>query len=119
MAIGAEPHADGGVLMNTPLRLVTRHADVLHVVYLDPDVRAIPDSHLANTVPWLYRQQLISWARTVNDDVDDARAINLARIEERRPPYRMLTIHRYHPRDGLTGGPLGLLRLERGHVGTR
>lgn len=144
--VGAEPHVDGGVLMNTPLRLVTRNADVLHVVYLDPDVSRIPDSALESTLSATYRAQVIAWAKVVDDDIEDARAVNhvlalkrridrgeevgriepdqaaaglgplFRRVEERRPPYRLLTIHRYHPRDDLTGGPLGLLRLERGHV---
>jgi predicted acylesterase/phospholipase RssA len=146
VAIGAEPHVDGGVLMNTPLRLVTRHADVLHVIYLDPEVAVIPNSTLDSTLASAYRQQVISWAKVMTDDIADARAINqvlalkeradrgepldggspedhvgglsglLRRLEERDPPYRLLTIHRYHPRDDLTGGPLGLLRLERESV---
>ncbi|HWN40846.1 MAG TPA: patatin-like phospholipase family protein [Thermoanaerobaculia bacterium] len=140
--IGAEPHLDGGVLMNTPLRLVTRHAEVLHVVYLDPDVSRIPNRALQSTLSTAYRQQVIAWAKAMNDDLEDAAAINrvialkqrlergedpgppdpdleargigslLERLERREPPYRKLTIHRYHPRDDLTGGPLGLLRLE-------
>jgi predicted acylesterase/phospholipase RssA len=39
-------------------------------------------------------------------------------IEERireGVPYRMLTVHRYHPRDDLSG-PLGLLNFDRGHL---
>ena len=140
--IGAEPHLDGGILMNTPLRLVTRHAEVLHVVYLDPDVSRIPNRALQSTLSTAYRQQVIAWAKAMNDDLEDAAAINrvialkdrlqrgeslgppdldleargidrlLERLENREPPYRTLTIHRYHPRDDLTGGPLGLLRLE-------
>lgn len=140
--IGAEPHLDGGILMNTPLRLVTRHAEVLHVVYLDPDVSRIPNAALQSTLSTAYRQQVIAWAKAMNDDLDDAAAVNrvielkerlargedpgppdpdleargiaslLERLERREPPYRKLTIHRYHPRDDLTGGPLGLLRLE-------
>ncbi len=146
--IGAEPHVDGGVLMNTPLRLVSHHADILHVVYLDPDVRMIPLHVLDSTLGSSYRQQVIAWARVVNDDIGDARAINqavmlrerlaggeppalgqiapehvspavqalLAELDRRDPPYRKLTIHRYHPQDDLTGGAIGLLRFESGHI---
>jgi predicted acylesterase/phospholipase RssA len=144
--IGAEPHVDGGVLMNTPLRLVTHHADYLHVVYLDPEVRKIPLHVLDSTLGSAYRQEVIAWAQVVNDDIGDAKAINqalvlkdrLARgespapfdpdllprgllklldeLEGRHPPYRKLTVHRYHPQDDLTGGPIGLLRFEREHV---
>jgi predicted acylesterase/phospholipase RssA len=144
--IGAEPHVDGGVLMNTPLKLATDlGADVLHVIYLDPAVRAIPLDALQSTIGTVYRQQTIAWANVVNDDIEDAAVINrsieivdlIERGEEIGDPdveimaksltkilsrvrkflrYRPLTIHRYHPRDDLSGGALGLLNLERPHV---
>lgn len=136
--IGAEPHVDGSVVMNTPLALGIRAgADELHVVYLDPDVRAIPTSTLDNTLDSSYRQQVISWAKVVNGDVADALSVNrrlqaLARLRETsqlKPAEaarleremdvagrKLLTIHRYHPRDDLAGGALGLLNFEVGHV---
>jgi predicted acylesterase/phospholipase RssA len=148
--IGAEPHVDGSVLMNTPLRLVTRNAQVLHVVYLDPDIEKIPLGALQTTLGAIYRQQSISWAKVVNDDIEDARSINEAlkvfdqperrktvpkEYQDRLPlalssvwererevrektasPYRLLTIHRYHPREDLTGGPMGMLNLERDRI---
>jgi predicted acylesterase/phospholipase RssA len=143
--IGAEPHVDGGILMNTPLRLVTHHADTIHVVYLDPAVQAIPIAALQSAASAMYRQQTISWAKTLKDDVQDAEAINeglllvervtrgespqdldpekltwaLKKIWERvhrRVPYHLLTVHLYRPADDLGGGPLGLLNLERGHI---
>lgn len=144
--IGAEPHVDGGVLMNTPLKLATdAGADVLHVIYLDPQVRAIPFGALQSTLATIYRQQAIAWAKTVNDDIGDAAVINRSieifqAIEQGRSlgneevellarsvnkvlsraqkllRYRPLTIHRYHPRDDLSGGALGVLNLDRGHV---
>jgi hypothetical protein len=121
---------------------VSRHAEVLHLVYLDPDVSRIPNHALQSTLSTTYRQQVIAWAKAVNDDLEDAAAVNrvialkerlergeapgppdpdleargldqlLRRLERREPPYRKLTIHRYHPHDDLTGGPLGLLRLD-------
>jgi hypothetical protein len=36
--------------------------------------------------------------------------------EEARSPYRLLTIHRYHPHDDLSGGPMGVLNFERDHI---
>jgi predicted acylesterase/phospholipase RssA len=148
--IGAEPHVDGSVLINTPLRLVTRNAEVLHVVYLDPDIKKIPLGALESTLGAVYRQQTIAWAKLVNDDIADAAAINqvlevfsrlkrgetipdafldalpvgLSKVwnrllqarEQIGGPYRQLTIHRYHPRDDLAGGPAGLLNLERDHI---
>jgi NTE family protein len=145
--IGAEPHVDGGVLMNTPLKLATDSgASELHVIYLDPDVRSIPVSTLQSTIGTLYRQQVISWAQVVNDDIEDAAMINrgleiLGRVGEGRinvtdpelaqlakslhqiwrrlskfVRYRPLTVHRYHPRDDLSSGALGMLNLDRGHL---
>ena len=148
--IGAEPHVDGGVLINTPLTLVTRNAEVIHMIYLDPDVTRISLGALQSTLGALYRQQLISWAQIINDDIEDARSINrslevLAKLraggsipdesiqslatgldrvfkrqeemrEGTKAPYRLLTIHRYHPRDDLSGGFLGLLNFNRDHV---
>jgi len=148
--IGAEPHVDGGVLINTPLRLVTGHAQVIHVIYLDPDIKKIPLGTLDSTLGAMYRQQTISWAKLVNDDIADARAINevlkmagragggrsapdqsrsslyvgLSQVWNRqqeveahaRSPYRLLTIHRYHPREDLAGGPMGVLNFDRAHI---
>src|ERR1700674_1151462 len=136
--IGAEPHVDGGVVMNTPLALgIGAGAEELHVVYLDPDVRAIPTSSLNSTLDSSYRQQLISWAKVVNGDIEDARWVNrrlqamqrlqaelgsnpaeVSRLAEEIgvAGRRLLTIHRYHPRDDLAGGALGLLNFDRRHV---
>lgn len=143
--VGAQPYVDGSVLMNTPLKpAIVEGADVLHVVYLDPDVDSIPIHYLSNLLSTLYRTQIINWAATVNDDISDARNINdalvllgklkqkggaqdvdakgvmqsLARFGaqlEAVSRYRPLTIHRYHPRDEL-GGPLSLLDLRRERI---
>jgi predicted acylesterase/phospholipase RssA len=148
--IGAEPHVDGGVVMNTPLRLVTRSADIVHVVYLDPAISAIPLADVQSTVSALMRQQSIAWADAVNRDINEAKSINdvlevFARLKRGEPvpddllpslppglerlwqretqirreakkPYHLLTVHLFHPRDDLSGGPLGILNLERNHV---
>lgn len=143
--VGAEPYVDGGVLLNTPLiPALEAGADILHVVYLDPDVAAIPMETLSSTVATAYRMQAISWAALVNRDIDRVARINrglaaFARIQRgetlERPEmeslakgavmvlggthlhtYRPVTVHRYHPRDELSGGALGLLNLERGHL---
>lgn len=77
--VGAEPYVDGGVLMNTPLKAaITAGAEVIHMIYLDPDVRRIPFSALRNTAGATYRMQTISWAKVVNNDVADAEAVNRA-----------------------------------------
>lgn len=144
--VGAEPYVDGGVLMNTPLReAVHLGGEVLHVIYMDPDVSAIPTSALGSSVATTYRLQEISWAALVNDDIQDAAMINqgiriLQRIVEgeavedpeletlskgmhkiaprlkRFLTYKPLTIHRYHPHEELSGGALGMLNLDREHL---
>ncbi len=143
--VGAEPFVDGGVLMNTPLRpALDEGADVLHVVYLDPDVAAIPLSILESTVAATYRLQTISWAALVNREIARARRINrglaafnrlrggesIAESEleelakgvvmilggEHPSSYRPITIHRYHPREELGSGALGMLNMAREHI---
>lgn len=143
--IGAEPYVDGGVLMNTPLTpALDAGADIIHVIYLDPDIASIPLSALDSTVAAIYRLQAISWAALVNRDIDRAARINrgleaFARIQRQEPlsspemeslakgaimvlggrnlqTYRPLTIHRYHPCEDLSGGALGLLNLGRDHI---
>lgn len=145
--VGAEPYVDGGVLMNTPLReAIQLGAEVLHIIYLDPDVASIPLSALGSTIATNYRLQQIAWAALVNDDIEDAAMINrglriLQRIEageqvadpeleslargmskivprlRRYLTYKPMIIHRYHPCEELSeGGALGLLNLDRGHL---
>jgi len=136
--IGSEPHVDGGVVMNTPLELGIKAGAVeLHVVYLDPAVRAIPTAALDSTLDSAYRQQLISWATVMNEDIETARWVNrtlLALRRMREDPRasaeevawlerelgvsgrKLLTVHRYHPRDDLAGGALGLLNFDREHI---
>jgi predicted acylesterase/phospholipase RssA len=142
--VGSLPFVDGGVLLNTPLKpAIDAGADVVQMMYLDPDIKSIPLSHLENTLETLYRMQQIQWAGSVNNDVEDAENINktlaiLGRVrtvrgEAEQPgaffraaskvaerdfeefPYRPLTIFRYHPRDTL-GGSLGFLNLDRKRI---
>ena len=140
--VGAQPYVDGSVLMNAPLNpAIKAGADVLHVVYLDPDVSSIPIHYLSNVLSTLYRTQVINWAHTVNESIKSAADVNetlklirSAQSADGMPDvsarsvmqalvkfggsleeitkYRMLTIHRYHPRDEL-GGPLSLLDLRQ------
>ena len=143
--VGAQAYVDGAVLLNTPLKPAIRaRADCLHVVYLDPDVGSIPLHYLGNLLSTLYRTQVINWASTVNESIREAEGINdalkiLKTAEQEEPgatinakgvvqtlakfgkqleklaDYRMLTIHRYHPRDEL-GGPLSLLNFRRSRI---
>ncbi len=136
--IDGHVYVDGGVLLNTPLSpAIDAGADVLHVTYLDPDVKNIPLARLNSTYDVFERALIVKMADTFDRDVENAKEINqglalLERARRREPfsdadlrafipvisrtsehlkqnlPYRKLTIHRYHPKTDL-GGALGLL----------
>lgn len=140
-----DPYVDGGLAMNTPLApAIEADADVLHVIYLDPDVARIPLQRLQSTIDTIDRVFMIQFAIKTNEDLETARRINAGlKIIERVAaggttsdadtqafvraagaihdrmaagrPYRPLVVHRYHPRDDL-GGPLGVLRFDRDHI---
>ena len=115
---------------------------VLHVIYMNTEVEKMPIDALQSTLQTLYRTQIISWASAVNQDILRSsllnRGIELLRDPERVKeglsgrelkvalesaeallerlkegnPYRLLTIHRYFPPDGLDGA-LGFLDVRR------
>jgi predicted acylesterase/phospholipase RssA len=77
VAVGSQHFVDGGVLMNTPLKLaIEAGADTLHVIYLDPQVKNIPLAGIENTLETLYRMQTIGWAKALINDVGVANHIN-------------------------------------------
>ncbi len=79
------PFVDGGVVMNTPLKpAIEADADILHVIYLDPDVRNIPLRRLSNTLDTIDRVYTIMQATKMNEDLKFAERINkgLAVIEK-------------------------------------
>ncbi len=137
-------HVDGGLLLNTPLgpalkalRVVAprAHEYVLHVIYLDPDLKDVPLEPGNNTMDTLNRLTALNFASQVNRDIKQAKNINqsIEILAATRPTtgalkklrrqfneivkdgYRPLTIHRYHPRSTL-GGIFGLLSFESGYV---
>jgi len=139
--IQGEYYADGGVVMNTPMNLaIDAGGDILHVIYLDPEVKAIPLLPVRNTIDTFSRLFAIQFAANVNRDIEVARQINeglkvIAKIAGGGPvsagetrafvlaakrlskaedysKYRKVTIHRYQPRDTLRG-ILGLLNFNR------
>jgi len=129
-------YVDGGLLLNTPLSpaikgLRTIAPDkkdewILHVIYLDPDLKDVPPGRGNNTMDMISRFAALSFASQVNRDIKQARHINRALELKQKdgsvdPPkgfeYRPLTIHRYHPRDTL-GGVLGLLAFDSDYIGS-
>jgi predicted acylesterase/phospholipase RssA len=144
--VGAQPFVDGGVVLNTPLLpAIDAEADILHVIYMDPDVSNIPQVDLGSTLQTMYRMQVIGWARLLNREIAHDQTLNRAArvltqidpnvargIEDffrtrdpdskfahrlRRPPDRReVTIHRYHPYENY-GGLLGFLNAQRDRIG--
>jgi len=139
--IAGEPYVDGGVVMNTPLKCALQAgATILHVIYLDPDIEALPLKVLQNTYNTLDRTILINNATVTNEDIDTAAWINegleameralsgetlsdqnmldfirvagqIEKTIKQNQTYRKLTIHRYHPHHDLGGGGLGILNF--------
>lgn len=140
---GSQPYVDGSVLLNTPISLaIHAGAEILHVVYLDPEVSNIPLDRLPQTFNTMQRMFQIGWASAYNDDIGDAARINrsLAALERARtelrpdprqeellldvaqvrppadrPPFRPLEIRRYHPNDPLVGD-VSLLNFDRDRI---
>jgi predicted acylesterase/phospholipase RssA len=70
-------YVDGGMLMNTPLSPAIQFgADVLHVIYLDPDLKDVPLDRAGGTLDMLNRMTALAFASQVNRDVKEARSIN-------------------------------------------
>lgn len=139
--IESEYYADGGVVMNTPMNLaIDAGADILHVVYLDPDVKAIPLLPVRNSIDTFSRFFAIQFAATVNRDMEVTQQINeglevvaraasggpvsgkdvrpfilaaerLSKVED-YSKYKKISIHRYQPRDTLRA-MAGLLNFSR------
>lgn len=144
--IGGAPYVDGGVVMNTPLKpAIEAGAETLHVIYLDHNAQSVPLMNIRNIIDTINRIFIISFAATVNRDIQIASRINdalyaiekTARGEEltesdakrfvltagkfyqqrnkTSAPYRPLTIHRYHPQQDL-GGIFKMLAFRRDMV---
>jgi predicted acylesterase/phospholipase RssA len=143
VVIDGEPYVDGGYQTNTPTQPAwDAGADIMHVVYMDPDVNKIPLRRFDNIIDVIDKLYHILMATILERDIDLARDINhglsvlegsggsLADPELRGilrlagritqapsglPPYRKLTIHSYHPTDDL-GGSLGILNFDGKHI---
>jgi predicted acylesterase/phospholipase RssA len=140
--LDGKPFVDGSLRMNSPLQpAIAAGADVLHVVYLDPDVVEVPLPNLPNTLDTFYRVYVILIATNVNRDVFTAALVNEDRelvgrlgmeatdprlagltflqaiLRRRRTgrPYRPLVIHRYRPKLPL-GNIAGLLDFRANRI---
>jgi len=132
-------------VQNTPLvPAIEADGDILHVIYMDPDVKNMPTEDLQYTLQMFYRMQVIGWARTINCEIEHDQTLNgavriLAQIDPdvaqaienffrtqdpdskfarrlKRPPERReITIHRYHPEANL-GGLLGFLDVQHDRI---
>lgn len=75
--IGGTAYVDAAVLGYTSLApAIDAGADVLHVIYVDPDVKNIPISALESTAETLYRVFVIGWADNVDTAIDAVGRIN-------------------------------------------
>jgi NTE family protein len=131
--VDSEYYADGAVVMNTPLApAIHAGADILHVVYLNPDLEDIPLLQVPNLIDTISRMFFIQSAASMNRDIQVADQINRGlAISERGgtlpldtvPPmgpsrwgrFRKLMVHRYSPRDPLDG-ILGFLNFDRNRM---
>ena len=144
--VDGEVCVDGGVIMNTPLVPAIRaEADVIHMIYLDPDPRQIPVQQQASLLDSMDRMLAIQFAIKIKEDIATLDWINrglevvekasrnepLVREEERSfvrvaaqfarrigegLPYRKITLHRYFPKKDIPGGLLGYLDYEAGRI---
>ncbi len=122
--IGGNPHVDGGVVANTPMRpAIKAGANVIHVICMDADARNTPlAGGPPNTMDTFERFLNLAVAATVEGDIETARFIN--KVLAAAPPkddggsYRAITVHRYHPEIDLGGLP-GMLDFRRERIQSR
>ena len=120
-----DPYVDGGLVMNTPLKpAIDAGAEILQVIFMDPEVAHIPLPRLSNTANDMYRSLVIGFSATLKRDLAVAAKVNRG-VEEISQPHgngnaeseaavfargsggeqhRPLTIHLHHPNQALGGG---------------
>jgi predicted acylesterase/phospholipase RssA len=145
VSIRGEPYVDGGIFLNTPLKpAIDAGADVLHVIYMEPDVGKMQLTEYENTLDAILRTRNIANAAIIASDLATAARENstLAAMGKfavgQRPSSqemyefaraasqinqqllqskmpRRLTIHCYHPVNVL-GGELGFANFNSGAI---
>ena len=114
--IGDELFVDGGVVLNTPLKpAIDAGADVLHVIYLDPEPGSVPLRAVPSTVDAMGRMFVASFAATMRRDIEVAASVNRDIAAGHGLKHHRVTIHLYHPRED-TGGALGMLDFHRERI---
>lgn len=119
--IEGQPYVDGSVVTSTPLKeAIDAGGDMLHVVYMNPDAQNIPLPRVRNTASAIYRTMVMASAAMMNRDIEIARRVNadlqLSSGRADNPQkHRLLTIHRYHPRETSENG-LGWLTFDRDYI---
>jgi len=75
--IGDDIYVDAAVLGYATLApAINAGADVLHVIYVDPDIQAIPIETLQSTLDTLYRTFVIQWAHNLEISIQAVDRIN-------------------------------------------
>ena len=138
-----ETYVDGGVVQNTPIMPVIEHgATEIHVVSLNPKMKALPIGRIDNTISTFIRVYMAMLSSKISEDIELARWINefidlIQRLEGGHPVEtakmqrfatlagvisqsfhdkaelpKSLTIHRYYPAREL-GAFIGMLNFHR------
>ncbi len=77
VVIGDSTYVDGGLIMNTPMKpAIDSGATHIHIIYVDPDIAAIPVMKLQSTFAMFDRSLAITFAARTNADIENARWIN-------------------------------------------
>jgi predicted acylesterase/phospholipase RssA len=112
--VRGQPHVDGGILMNTPLKpAIDNCADIIHIVALDPNIANVPPSTLPNTLDTFERLLNISNSSRIEADLKLAKAGN--KNLHSNPDHRHITIHVYRPSADM-GGVFGMLNFQRSRI---
>jgi NTE family protein len=108
--LDGEPFFDGGLSMNTPLTpAMEAGAEVIHIVFLDPQVRAIPMRWPISTAAEVYRILAILFASQTRAQIVEISQWSHGR---RRP-----TVYVYRPSHEVLEGLRGFIKFERSYIG--
>jgi len=111
--IDGEPHVDGGLSRNTPLKpAIAAGAEVVHIVFLDPRVRDIPMRLPLSTMTEMYRMSAILLADETRSQMVEIAQMNRGDSKDHRPA----EVYVYRPAPEILEGLGGFLNFERSYV---